>query len=136
MKQISKKVKVTKTKMQKHDATEIEERNESSKQSNQEVLQLFRSCIPLFSVLSDETRQEIVLIIANSLEEGIIVNAITEQVSLSRPAVSHHLKILKQSGIIGVKKKGVENYYYLTLLDAVTEFKKLLDAVEKHCILR
>ncbi|MDK2807609.1 MAG: ArsR family transcriptional regulator, arsenate/arsenite/antimonite-responsive transcriptional [Clostridiales bacterium] len=103
--------------------------------TNEEIMELFRQCLPLFAVLNDEKRQEIILIVADAKEEGIMVNAITEKVSLSRPAVSHHLKILRQAGIVDVKKKGVESYYYLTLLDSVTRFKELLAAIENSCIL-
>lgn len=107
----------------------------SDYEKNKEIMDMFRKCLPLFSVLNDEKRQEILLIVADALEEGIMVNAITEQVNLSRPAVSHHLKVLKQAGIVGVKNKGVENYYYLTLREAVDQLKFLLSAIETHCIL-
>lgn len=104
-------------------------------EKNKEIMESLKKCLPLFTVLNDVNRQEILLIIADALEEGIMVKAITEQVNLSRPTVSHHLKILKQAGIVGVKKKGIENYYYLTLLDAVTQFKTLLAAIETNCML-
>lgn len=104
-------------------------------QQNDEIMRIFKNCLPLFSVLNDEKRQEIILIIADALEDGIMVNAITEKVNLSRPAVSHHLKVLKQAGIVGVKQKGVENYYYLTLQEALTRLKTLVIAIESNCIL-
>ena len=75
------------------------------------------------------------IVIAAAKEEGIMVNAITEKVKLSRPAVSHHLKVLRQTGIVGVKKNGVESYYYLTLLDSVKRFKELIEEIENSCIL-
>ncbi len=108
---------------------------ETNAVKNKEIMESLKKCIPLFSVLNDENRQEILLIVADASEDGIMVNAITEQVNLSRPTVSHHLKLLKQAGIVGVKKKGVENYYYLTLLDTVTQFKSLIEMMEANCIL-
>ena len=60
-----------------------------------ESLGLFRECIPYFEVLSDETRQKLVLVLGEG-HESLNVGAITERVSLSRPAVSHHLKVLLQ----------------------------------------
>jgi DNA-binding transcriptional ArsR family regulator len=113
----------------------VEEFMGTNTEKNKEIMESFKKCLPLFSVLNDENRQEILLIVANALEEGIMVNAITEQVNLSRPTVSHHLKLLKQAGLVEVKKKGVENYYYLTLLEAVTQFKTLLGMIETNCIL-
>ena len=43
------------------------------------------------------------------------VNEITCRTSLSRPAISHHLKILKQAGLVDIRQEGTANYYYLTL---------------------
>lgn len=34
------------------------------------------------------------------------VNEITRRTSLSRPAISHHLKILKDAGLVGVRQTG------------------------------
>ena len=38
--------------------------------------------------------------------------------SLSRPAISHHLKILKEAGIVDIRQEGTANYYYLTLRES------------------
>ena len=100
---------------------------------NIEIMSIFKDCLPIFSVLNDEKRQEIILIIAEYPVKGIIVNEITERMNLSRPAVSHHLKILKQAGIVGVINKGVENYYYLTLKSAVENLKMLTTTIENNC---
>lgn len=45
-------------------------------------------------------------------ESGTRVGAITEKTHLSRPAVSHHIKILKDAGVVGMRKEGTKNYYY------------------------
>ena len=65
------------------------------------------------------------------------VREITRQTSLSRPAVSHHLKILKDAGLIGVHHIGTSNYYYLTisectekLLELVSGFQQILPKSE------
>ena len=104
-----------------------------NKKANIEIMSIFKDCLPIFSVLNDEKRQAIILIIGEYPEKGIIVNEITERINLSRPAVSHHLKILKQAGIVGVINKGVENYYYLTLKSAVENLKRLTNAIEDNC---
>ena len=81
---------------------------------------IFEECIPLFIALGDRTRLTILqcLFETQTTGEGRIpglnVNEITDRTSLSRPAVSHHLKILKDTGLIDVLRKGVCNYYYLT----------------------
>ena len=60
-------------------------------------LSLFEDAIPLFQVLADLNRQRIIVEIAK--HERLNVNQIDEKIELSRPAISHHLKLLRQAGI-------------------------------------
>lgn len=96
------------------------------------TLQQFKECIPLLEVLTDENRQAIIMLLAQN-KSGLNVNAISGHIDLSRPAVSHHLKVLKQSGFIALEKKGVENYYVLTLRKPLEQLKSLISAVEAEC---
>ena len=57
---------------------------------------------------------------------------ITEKTSLSRPAVSHHLKILKDSGLIAVEKRGVCKYYHLTSQSAIDRLLRLNEALQQN----
>jgi DNA-binding transcriptional ArsR family regulator len=41
------------------------------------------------------------------------VGEITKQTHLSRPAVSHHLKVLKDAKILNVTSQGTMNFYSL-----------------------
>ncbi len=43
---------------------------------------------------------------------GVRVGTITQKTHLSRPAVSHHLKILTEAGLIKMRREGTKNYYY------------------------
>jgi ArsR family transcriptional regulator, arsenate/arsenite/antimonite-responsive transcriptional repressor len=98
----------------------------------EQVLQMFRECIPYLEVLSDENRQKIIMILAAD-KQGLNVNMITERLNISRPAISHHLKVLKQAGFVDMEKKSKENYYFLTLTQPVEMLKKLILAVELLC---
>ncbi|MNR47855.1 HTH-type transcriptional repressor AseR [compost metagenome] len=69
-----------------------------------------------------------------SENEKLTVNEITERSKLSRPAVSHHLKLLKNAGVIDVEQLGTQRYYYLSMLEAVELLKKLLAALERDCL--
>lgn len=74
----------------------------------------FRACKDIFSAIGDETRQGIIVaLIEAECDPGIRVGEITRKTHLSRPAVSHHLRILKEAGIICMRKIGTMNYYYL-----------------------
>lgn len=95
-------------------------------------LELFRQCIPYFEVLADETRQQLVLLLAER-HEALNVAAITERVPLSRPAVSHHLKVLLQAGMVEYTRKGTENYYFLTMEPMVRTLKAFVVTVEQTC---
>lgn len=98
----------------------------------EEILQQFKACIPLLEVLTDENRQAIIMLLAQN-KQGLNVNTIAGHINLSRPAVSHHLKMLKQSGFIKSEKKGVENYYILTVREPLGQLKSLITAVEDEC---
>lgn len=63
--------------------------------------------------LSDENRQKILKTIFECGKSGIRVGDITLKLKLSRPAVSHHLKILKNANLISMRRVGTKNYYYL-----------------------
>ncbi len=93
---------------------------------------LFRKCNPLFHALGDSMRQEIILLLAD--HENLNVNQIAEQLPLSRPAISHHLKILREAGLVSVTRKGTENYYSLQLEDALQLLKELIKAAEETCL--
>ncbi len=47
--------------------------------------------------------------------QGVRVGEITEKTNLSRPAVSHHLAIMKDAGIVKMRKEGTMNFYYLDI---------------------
>ncbi|MBO3443885.1 metalloregulator ArsR/SmtB family transcription factor [Clostridium sp. CCUG 7971] len=78
-----------------------------------EITSKFKVCRKAISAMGDETRQLILLTLLESDFNGIRVGEITEKTHLSRPAVSHHLKILKEAEIVNVRKEGTKNYYYL-----------------------
>lgn len=74
----------------------------------------FRRCEPIFLALGERVRQEIVLLLIDAECDGLNVSTITQNTHLSRPAVSHHLKILKEAGIVQVRCQGTMNYYYMS----------------------
>ncbi len=97
--------------------------------------QQFHSCMPLFIALGDEVRLGIIETLSRAAQagckEGLNVNEITCQTSLSRPAISHHLKILKESGLVEVRQSGTANYYRLTLVHGTRELMKLGHLVQE-----
>lgn len=79
----------------------------------QKLAEEFESCRKILLALGDENRQHLMLEMMR-MEHcgGIRVVAITEKSHLSRPAVSHHIQILKDAGILKMRREGTMNYYY------------------------
>lgn len=79
----------------------------------QQLAEEFKSCQKILLALGDENRQHLMLeMMQMGGCGGVRVGAITEKSHLSRPAVSHHLHILKDAGIIKMRREGTKNYYY------------------------
>lgn len=72
------------------------------------------ACQKLILAMGDETRQRIVLALLECEEPGLRVGEITRRTFLSRPAVSHHLKILKDAGVVTMRRAGTRNYYFMS----------------------
>lgn len=97
-----------------------------------QALEIFRECLPVLQVMSDEHRQDILLLLS---ENGkMTVNEITGKLTLSRPAVSHHLKLLKNAGVVTVEQAGTLRYYQLSMQESVGLLRKLLAALEQDCL--
>jgi ArsR family transcriptional regulator, arsenate/arsenite/antimonite-responsive transcriptional repressor len=61
-------------------------------------------------VLADDTRQQIMRICCCT---RLSVNEIVAQTGVSQPTVSHHLKILRDAGLVSVQRHGKEIFYLL-----------------------
>lgn len=73
----------------------------------------FSECRNIFSALGDENRQHLILeMLQVGRYEGLRVGDIAKATHLSRTAISHHLRILKNAGIVKVREEGTKNYYY------------------------
>jgi DNA-binding transcriptional ArsR family regulator len=75
----------------------------------------------VFTALGDEHRQRILLTFA--ARERLNVGQIAEVSTLSRSAVSHHLKILREAGVLESRKEGKEVFFWISkdfLLETLT----------------
>lgn len=81
----------------------------------------FKACQKALTAIGDETRQHILLVMLESECSGSRVVEITERTNLSRPAISHHIQILKDAGLVKVRKEGTKFYYYLDPEDSKIE---------------
>ncbi|MCU5411177.1 metalloregulator ArsR/SmtB family transcription factor [Bacillus wiedmannii] len=82
--------------------------------------------------IGDETRQAILLVLMETeCQTGLRVGEITKQTHLSRPAVSHHLRILREADIILIRKEGTKNFYYIDIRTKLGVLKNLVLDIEK-----
>ena len=92
----------------------------------------------VFQAIADPTRRQIIQLIA---AQSLNLNAIAEKFEVSRPAISQHIKILTECGLIVIKKQGRERLCEASLqpLDEVAawaeQYRKLwagrFDALDK-----
>lgn len=59
----------------------------------------------VFQAIADPVRRDIIKLLAT---EVMSVNEVAEHFEISRPAISKHLRILKECGIIELNKQGRE----------------------------
>ena len=70
---------------------------------------LEKDLVQVFKLLSDETRLRILMFLAR--EDELHVTALCERLEQSQPAVSHHLALLRVSGLISSRRAGKHNFY-------------------------
>ena len=71
--------------------------------------QAVRELAQVFKLLSDETRLRILLYLAQNNE--LHVTDLCTRLKQSQPAVSHHLALLRVSGLIESRREGKHNFY-------------------------
>ena len=76
-----------------------------------------------FKALADPTRVAIVNRLAGA--EEVCVCAFVNELELSQPTISHHLRILREAGLIEASRRGTWAYYRL-VPDAVAELARAL----------
>lgn len=79
-----------------------------------EEVETFRATSEIFKQLGDATRLRLFWILCHCEECVINLSAMLE---VSSPAVSHHLRVLKQRDLITSSRKGKEVYYRISDTD-------------------
>jgi len=92
-----------------------------------------------FDVLADPTRRRILDLLR---EEPRSVGGLVEELGISQPGTSKHLRVLRDAGLVRVRKDGQRRWYELRteplaeLIRWVEPYRELwagqLDALERH----
>ncbi|MBL7738795.1 MAG: winged helix-turn-helix transcriptional regulator [Chitinophagaceae bacterium] len=93
----------------------------------------------VFQAIADPTRRAIISMVA---KQSMNLNAVAENFEVSRPAISKHIRILTECGLITIKQQGRERYCEAKLqkLNEVSDWveqyrqfwEKKLDALESY----
>lgn len=93
----------------------------------------------VFQAIADPTRREIIGLLAG---KPLNVNDVSDRFNISRPAVSKHLKILMECGLVAIEEKGRERICHATpenlseVADWVAQYKAFwnqkLDSLERY----
>jgi len=86
----------------------------------------------LLDAAADPVRLSIVFLLARG--DRLNVGEIAARYPrMSRPAISHHLKVLKDAAIVRNEKVGQEVHYWLDRTRIVEDLRALADAIEACC---
>lgn len=91
---------------------------------------ILKACTSLFFGLGDEERQKILIDISVAGKNGINVSELAKKSRLSRPAVSHHLKVLKACNLVSSRKNGTQVFYSLNISEPLMKFSEFIKEVE------
>lgn len=69
-------------------------------------------CPDCFKVVGVESRYKLVCFLGKS-KEGVSVGALTKELGLKQPTITHHLNILKSVDAVDVEDRGRERIYTL-----------------------
>ena len=80
-----------------------------------------------FAALGDPVRLRLLNLLATSADGAVCVCDLVEPVGKSQPTVSHHLKVLREAGLVSVEKRGT-NHWYAAVPEALEALRAALRA--------
>jgi len=78
----------------------------------------------VFAAMADSTRRSIFEALREAPRS---VAELSERQPVSRPAVSQHLKVLQEAGLVGVMPKGTRRFYFIKR-DGLLELRQYLES--------
>lgn len=82
----------------------------------------------VFQAIADPTRRDILGLIA---KEPLNLNSIAENFDISRSAVSQHMKVLDESGLVLIRKKGRQRFCHIRP-QKIKEVDEWLEQFRRH----
>ncbi len=82
----------------------------------------------VFQAIADPTRRQIIDMVAR---ESLNLNTIAGNFNMSRQAISLHVKILEECGLVSIRQQGRERYCEAQL-DQLTEIAEWVEQYRRH----
>lgn len=80
-----------------------------------------------FKALGDPVRLRLLSLIAARAGGEVCVCDLTDAFDVTGPTISHHLRVLREAGLIDCERRGTWVYYWI-IPSALADLSKLLDA--------
>ena len=90
----------------------------------------WRNIAKVYSALGDEHRQRILLTFEPG--ERLNIGQVVEVSTLSRTAVSHHLRILREAGVLQSQKEGKEVYFWINKAFLTEAMQTVVDYIKRN----
>ena len=85
---------------------------------------------PLLKALADPVRLRLLSLVASHADGEACVCDLNDAFDLSQPTISHHLKVLHESGLLDRTKRGVW-VYYRVMPEALSDLGALIGGVAR-----
>lgn len=95
-----------------------------------EIPASFKDTADIFIALGDEHRQLILL--AFEKGEKLNIMQIASTTTLSRTAVTHHLKVLHRAGVLSSEKIGKEVFFWINSALVANALQQVLDYIRNE----
>jgi DNA-binding transcriptional ArsR family regulator len=79
----------------------------------------------VFQAIADPTRREIIQLLS---KQSLNVNAVADNFDISRPAISRHVRILTECGLLVIRQQGRERFCQADL----RKLKQVADWTERY----
>jgi DNA-binding transcriptional ArsR family regulator len=90
----------------------------------------WRTIAKVYSALGDEHRQRILLTFEAG--ERLNIGQVVDVSTLSRTAVSHHLRILREAGVLESQKEGKEVYFWINKAFLIEAMQTVVDYIKRN----
>ena len=91
---------------------------------------IVKNMAEVFKALGDPTRLRIIRMLASGMENSLCVADLAQRLGITQPAVSQHIKVLKNLSILEPNREGFRVFYNINT-DVLADYKTMIDELFK-----